>query len=383
MLTEEPPQKIRKLNSSIETPNLVKLEVIPILDPKLKCSEIPTTSFQAIQLENKRVIGQIIGRLKELPEEFQHLKRVGKDGSVLISENKNDSEQIVLDLGNPVVQLKNLKTILVPAIKPLTRRQFDFAKQVWPTGFHPNHEIERILDGSWLTESLKVYIIKWSQYAIDLKNGCISVQNDVLLSSGSPSTHPLGHAVMEMVGNLPKRTGSDYLGTGADVFLVNEPCAMCSMALVHFRIKRLFYVRSSKNGILKDDGWQLHLEPSINHHYEVYKVNLPENEDDIRELSVPTNNSLSSPSWLSWPSPGSSPPPSGRSQRSTWTDSSGYVSVKHQAVFINAIVKKVDVPTLAGIDGVVTVTINEGTVSVKINGHFMRDEVLKVEESAC
>ena len=79
-----------------------------------------------------------------------------------------------------------------------------------------------------------------------------SFQSNSVLSSGCPSTHPLGHPVMEMVRNLRKRTGSDYLGTGSDVFLVNEPCAMCSMALVHFRIKRLFYVRNSKNGVLKD-----------------------------------------------------------------------------------------------------------------------------------
>lgn len=76
-------------------------------------------------------------------------------------------------------------------------------------------------------------------------------QNDSLLSSGRPSSHPLGHAVMEMVGSLPKRDSSEYLGTGCDVFLVNEPCAMCAMALVHFRIKRLYYVRKTDNGVLE------------------------------------------------------------------------------------------------------------------------------------
>ncbi|EGT34868.1 hypothetical protein CAEBREN_06913 [Caenorhabditis brenneri] len=79
---------------------------------------------------------------------------------------------------------------------------------------------------------------------------------------------------MEMVGNIPKRTGSDYLGTGCDVFLIKEPCAMCSMALVHFRIKRLFYVQNTENGVLKENGWQLHLERSINHHYDVFRVEI-------------------------------------------------------------------------------------------------------------
>lgn len=279
-MSEEPPQKIRKIDN-----NQIKIvKVVPIIDPKLTSETVPSTAFQALRLENKKVIGQIIGHLKELPEKFQHLKRVGKDGSVLIAESERIAHQIVSDLNNPNVRVEDLMTVHVPSIKPVTRRQFDFAKQLWSTGFHPNHEVEQVLDGSFLTANLKDYIIRWIQKAAELGDGCVAVQNDVVLSSGSSSSHPLGHPVMEMVGNIPKRSGSDYLGTGCDVFLINEPCAMCSMALVHFRIKRLFYVQNTDNGVLKEDGWQLHLERSINHHYDVFRVEI--------DRSSNTNNGL-------------------------------------------------------------------------------------------
>uniref|UniRef100_A0A1I7SZ59 CMP/dCMP-type deaminase domain-containing protein n=1 Tax=Caenorhabditis tropicalis TaxID=1561998 RepID=A0A1I7SZ59_9PELO len=272
-MQEEPPQKIRKINRSLVT----RIEVVPILDPKLTCETVASTSFQALQLKSKKKL--IIGRLKDLPESFQHLKRVGKDGSILISQTEETAKEIISDLNSAEARIENLITVQVPSIKPSTRRQFEFAKQLWPTGFHPNHELEQLLDDSFLTPTFKEYISHWVQETLDIDNGCVAVQNNTLLSIGRPSNHPLGHPVMEMVKNLPKRTGSDYLGTGSDVFLVYEPCAMCSMALVHFRVRRLFYVHDSKNGVLKEDGWQLHLEPSINHHYEVFRVKITEDPE--------------------------------------------------------------------------------------------------------
>ncbi|KAF1762018.1 hypothetical protein GCK72_010279 [Caenorhabditis remanei] len=286
MTMDAPPSKITKLDCS----SVTKLEVHPILDPALTCETIASTSFQALNLVNKQVIGQIIGGLNELPESFQHLKRVEKDGSVLISETEESAKQIIIGLKNDDVRIEDLRTVLVPSKKPSTRRQFEVSKLLWSTAFHPNHDVEKLLDGSFLTDSLREYVIRYTQRVIEMGDGCIAVQSNSVLSSGCPSTHPLGHPVMEMVRNLRKRTGSDYLGTGSDVFLVNEPCAMCSMALVHFRIKRLFYVRNSKNGVLKEDGWQLHLEPSINHHYEVFRVNI--HDDSGSNLDNVYSNSL-------------------------------------------------------------------------------------------
>ncbi|WJX54241.1 hypothetical protein P8452_40148 [Trifolium repens] len=72
---------------------------------------------------------------------------------------------------------------------------------------------------------------------------------------------------------LPTRP---YLCTGYDIYLVWEPCTMCAMALVHQRIRRIFYAfPNPKTGAL-GSVYRLQGEKSLNHHYAVFRVLLPE-----------------------------------------------------------------------------------------------------------
>ncbi|XP_068653383.1 tRNA-specific adenosine deaminase TAD3 [Aristolochia californica] len=67
-----------------------------------------------------------------------------------------------------------------------------------------------------------------------------------------------------------------YLCTGCDIYLVWEPCTMCAMALVHQRIRRIFYAfPNPKTGAL-GSVYRLQGEKSLNHHYAVFRVLLPE-----------------------------------------------------------------------------------------------------------
>ncbi|CAK9303377.1 unnamed protein product [Gordionus sp. m RMFG-2023] len=62
-----------------------------------------------------------------------------------------------------------------------------------------------------------------------------------------------------------------YLCTNYHLFTTREPCIMCSMALVHARIRRVFYGTESKYGALGSNGVMLHTIKSLNHNFEVYK----------------------------------------------------------------------------------------------------------------
>ncbi|KAL7735616.1 hypothetical protein ACLKA6_002506 [Drosophila palustris] len=61
-----------------------------------------------------------------------------------------------------------------------------------------------------------------------------------------------------------------YLCTGYDIYLLREPCLMCAMALVHSRVKRIFFLEQSENGALTT-SFQLHSVKELNHHYEVFQ----------------------------------------------------------------------------------------------------------------
>ena len=83
----------------------------------------------------------------------------------------------------------------------------------------------------------------------------------------------------ELLKTYPNPNG--YLCTGFDVYVSAPPCLMCSMALVHSRISRLFYkINDSIDGNhALDDGvssksvFKLFAIKSLNHSFHVFEIN--------------------------------------------------------------------------------------------------------------
>lgn len=71
----------------------------------------------------------------------------------------------------------------------------------------------------------------------------------------------------ERAANLGPRP---YLCTGYDAYLLHEPCAMCAMALVHSRLRRVVFCAPSALWGALGGAFALHAQRSLNHHYQVF-----------------------------------------------------------------------------------------------------------------
>lgn len=63
-----------------------------------------------------------------------------------------------------------------------------------------------------------------------------------------------------------------YICTGFDVYISHEPCMMCAMALLHSRVRRIFYTCPQLQFGALGSLTKLHTLPGINHRYEVFTV---------------------------------------------------------------------------------------------------------------
>ena len=110
---------------------------------------------------------------------------------------------------------------------------------------------------------------------------------EVAAGHDETGAHPLRHAVrvaldaaaaQQLRARKRKAAGAaidpaePYMCTGYDCYTVHEPCAMCAMALVHSRVKRVVFLHKDAERGMLGGSFRLHSLQGqhLNHHYEVY-----------------------------------------------------------------------------------------------------------------
>ncbi|GFP84034.1 probable inactive tRNA-specific adenosine deaminase-like protein 3 [Phtheirospermum japonicum] len=115
--------------------------------------------------------------------------------------------------------------------------------------------------------------------------------DEVSCTTGSSLKRQKVHTTVEDDERMENGSRCDstrpYLCTGNDIYFVWEPCTMCSMAIVHQRFKRVFYAFPNPNDGALGSVHRLQGERSLNHHYAVFRVSLP--EDILNSETLPTS----------------------------------------------------------------------------------------------
>ncbi|XP_047633616.1 probable inactive tRNA-specific adenosine deaminase-like protein 3 [Phacochoerus africanus] len=210
----------------------------------------------------------------------------------------------------------------VPARPPLTRDQFEEARTHWPTSFHEDRQVTRALAGQLFSVQERAVMQGHMERAVWAAQqaasrglravGAVVVDpaSGRVLATGhdcSGTATPLLHATMVCidlvaqgqgrgtydlthhpacsfapaaapqsvrVGSVRKleenMDGLPYVCTGYDLYVTREPCAMCAMALVHSRVRRVFYGAPSPDGAL-GTHFRIHARPDLNHRFQAFR----------------------------------------------------------------------------------------------------------------
>jgi len=122
--------------------------------------------------------------------------------------------------------------------------------------------------------------------------GCVLVSPQgkqwTILGTGrdSSSSHMLDHAAFNCINSIakiqvaeiqrnPAKDNGDYLCTGCYFFTTQEPCIMCSMALVHSRIGAIFFHSPNPQHGGIGSRFKVHCHKALNHHFMAYKCSFP------------------------------------------------------------------------------------------------------------
>ncbi|CAR23406.1 Tad3p [Lachancea thermotolerans CBS 6340] len=242
------------------------------------------------------------------PVTFQHIKRIKKCDenneclTVIVCSHFmiKEKDDFMHFMQEAPFSFQNVKgSSVVPQNGPPTKSlSMEWSNLYWPLVWrgNPNDQIlnSYVFDMNFIEATLKqISELSLAEQASGKQAAVVSAfvnpkNNEVIFVSDHRHVcSPLDHSIMRGIRSVAelehqkkqdhtnKGESETYLCLDFDVYTTHEPCSMCSMALIHSRIKRCIYLTPmNKTGCLESesgDGYCMHNNHSLNSKYEAFR----------------------------------------------------------------------------------------------------------------